>query len=192
MRTPTCAAGESAKVEAMKIQGISRQTAARIERTQAFKDVMAGSSPPDPGKPYVEPPREMPLDVAIRLLDSLRGVSDPQAIEAVVNAVKDVIPAHILADATKSLLGPPAAAPDGADDFTQRPPAPDPNDDDPDGTRYGTLDKSTPSQALGHDGMPVRTWSPSDRKLGFVFSDHAVLARRKPQGPSRPLRFWGS
>jgi hypothetical protein len=37
----------------------------------------------------------------------------------------------------------------------------------------------------------VRTFSELDRRLGYVFPDHAVLARRKPQA-SGGLHFWGS
>jgi hypothetical protein len=180
------------QVEAMKIQGISRQTAARIERSPEFKQALAEYEPAIvPGKVTHElPEREMPLEVALKLLNGLRGVSDPQAIQAVLDTVKDVVPPEVVADARKELLGPPMA-PDGADGFIQRPNAPDPEAEE-ERARYGDLDSSYPRQAIGENGLPRRTWSDADRKLGLVFEVHAVQAKRNAFQRPGGLHFWGS
>jgi hypothetical protein len=178
--------------EAMKIADISRPSAARIERSPELQEALKPYEPPPrPVKSHEEPPREMPLEVALRLLNGLRNVSDPQAIEVVLDTVKDVVPPEVVADVRKELLGPTAMAPDGADGFITPPPAPEP-DDDPDPTRYGPLSAEYLPQSLGHNQLPKRTFSLNDRRLGFVFEDHALAARAKPQGSSRPLRFWQS
>ena len=168
--------------EAMQLVEISRQSAARIERTDEFKAAMASKSDlhhAEPAKPFEPPPREIPLEiVADRLLSSLREVPNPETAEAVVASFRSVLPPEILANITSQL-------PTGVLPTSSRtgdlPAAAPSDDDDPDGSRYGPRDDSTPPQAVDHNGMLRRTWSPDDRHLNPVSRAQAIrVARNRP------------
>jgi hypothetical protein len=170
--------------DVLKITGISRQSGVRIEKTPEYRKAVLHYQPVDPRRPHPELERTMPEEVALKLLNGLRNARDPQAI---ISATRGVIDDKILDDLERQLSGDdlPRPAPEEA-------PQAKPEPEDSEGAHlYGDLSTEYLPQSLGHNRLPVRTWSPSaSGRLGYVFETDALAARRKPQGPFRGLTFW--